>query len=55
LNVVYQAQFHGRDQALAYLDEQDAELGYRTEFAARARDWLTLPDPATGSAERDTA
>jgi len=47
------ARHQGRDQAIAFLRERIDGLGVRTdvaaeaerEMAARARDWLALPDP----------
>jgi hypothetical protein len=57
--VVYRALYLGIDQALAYLDEQLAALGSRTDLAAevvremapRARAWLALPNLASHVAD----
>lgn len=59
--VVYQARYLGSDHALAYLDEEVAGLGSRTDLAAdvvremapRARTWLASPDPASAHTNRD--
>jgi hypothetical protein len=59
--VVYRARYLGGENALAYLDEEIAALGSRTDLAAdavremapRARAWLASLDPASVSIERD--
>ncbi len=59
--VVYRARYLDSKSALAYLDEEVAALGSRTDLAAdvvrkmapRARNWLAFFDPASVSIERD--